>query len=146
MVVVVVDAQKLITNEKLFQFDLFVHHVKELIRMAREHKVEVIYVRHDDGIGSELTPGTSGYEIFDQFQPGKDEKIFDKTVNSIFKDSGMLEYLHGEKEIIIVGLLVLVVMMNSAISRQIWAELRSSMPSRAEERLAVDTSRRRRNS
>jgi len=104
MVLIVVDAQKLITNEKLFQFDLFVHHVKELIRMAREHKVEVIYVRHDDGIGSELTPGTSGYEIYDQFQPKKDEKIFDKTVNSIFKDSGLLEYLHGQKEIIIVGL------------------------------------------
>ena len=32
------------------------------------------------------------------------EKIFDKTVNSIFKDSGLLEYLHGQKEIIIVGL------------------------------------------
>ena len=104
MVLVVVDTQKLITNEKLFQFDLFVHHVRELIRMARKHKVEVIYVRHDDGVGSELTPGTSGYEIYDQFQPKIDEKIFDKTVNSIFKDSGLLEYLHGQKEIIIVGL------------------------------------------
>ena len=57
-----------------------------------------------DGAGSELTPGMSGYEIYDQFQPKIDEKIFDKTVNSIFKDSGLLEYLHGQKEIIIVGL------------------------------------------
>lgn len=52
MVLLVIDTQKLITNNK---FDKFVSNVKQLINMAREKGIEVIYVRHDDGKGSELT-------------------------------------------------------------------------------------------
>jgi nicotinamidase-related amidase len=106
MVLLVVDAQKLITNEKLYKFDTFVSNVKEIINKAREKNIEVIYVRHDDGIGNELTKGTDGFQIYEEFQPINDEKIFDKNVNSAFKDTGLLEYLinKGEKHIIIVGL------------------------------------------
>ena len=42
MVLLVVDTQKLITNENLFQFDTFVSHEKELIKKAREKGIEVI--------------------------------------------------------------------------------------------------------
>ena len=58
---------------------------------------------HDE---NELTKGTPGYEIFDEFQPKDKERIFDKTVNSAFKGTGLLEYLKQkeETEIIIVGL------------------------------------------
>lgn len=106
MVLLVVDTQKLITNEKLYKFDTFVANVKELIQEARANNIEVIYVRHDDGAGNELTKGNAGFEIYDGFKPMKQEKIFDKTVNSAFKESGLLEYLidKGEKDIIIVGL------------------------------------------
>lgn len=106
MVLLVVDAQKLITNKELYNFDLFVSNVKELIKTARENSIEVIYVRHDDGIGQELTKGMDGFEIYEEFEPGKDEKIFDKTVNSPFRDTGLLEYLTGKqvKQIIVAGL------------------------------------------
>ncbi|RII33726.1 cysteine hydrolase [Clostridium chromiireducens] len=106
MVLLVVDTQKLITNEKLYKFDTFVSNVKELINKARENNIEVIYVRHDDGAGSELTKGTDGFEIYEEFQPINEEKIFDKNVNSSFKGTGLLEYLtnKGEKDVIIVGL------------------------------------------
>ncbi|OPJ60144.1 cysteine hydrolase family protein [Clostridium chromiireducens] len=106
MVLLVVDTQKLITNEKLYKFDTFVSNVKELIKKARESNIEVIYVRHDDGVGSELTKGTDGFEIYEEFQPINEEKIFDKNVNSSFKGTGLLEYLKdkGEKDVIIVGL------------------------------------------
>lgn len=106
MVLLVVDTQKLITDEKLFKFDSFVSNVKKVIATARENNIEVIYVRHDDGVGSELTKGNDGFEIYEEFQPMKNEKIFDKQVNSAFRGTGLLEYLtdKGEKNLIIVGL------------------------------------------
>ncbi len=106
MVLLVIDTQKLITNEKLYNFDAFVSNVKKLINAARSNNIDVIYVRHDDGEGEELTKGTDGFEIYEEFKPKENERIFDKTVNSAFKNSGLLEYLNvkNEKEVIIVGL------------------------------------------
>ncbi len=106
MVLLVIDTQKLITNEKLYMFHTFVANVKEIINKSRENKIEVIYVRHDDGDGGELVKGTEGFEIYEEFKLLKGEKIFDKKFNSAFKETGLLEYLKNkdEKEIIIVGL------------------------------------------
>ncbi len=106
MVLLIIDTQKLITNESLYEFDTFVSGVKSLIKKARENDVEVIYVRHDDGEGGELVKGTEGFEIYEEFKPEENEKIFDKNVNSAFKETGLEEYLKekGEKEIIIAGL------------------------------------------
>ncbi|WP_234121646.1 cysteine hydrolase family protein [Clostridium hydrogenum] len=106
MVLLVIDTQKLIVNQKLYEFDKFISNVKRIIHEARENNIEVIYVRHDDGEGTELTKGTDGFEIYEEFQPMENEKIFDKNVNSAFKGTGLLEYLRdkGEKNIIIVGL------------------------------------------
>ena len=106
MILLVVDTQKLLMNEKLFHFIEFVDNIKELIQIARKNHVEVIYVRHDDGIGEELTKETDGYEIYDEIKPIGNEKIFDKRVNSPFQESGLLDYLREKKvqDIIVVGL------------------------------------------
>lgn len=106
MVLLIIDTQKLITNEKLYKFDIFVSNVKKIINEARLNNMEVIYVRHDDGIGNELTKGNDGFEIYEKFKPINEEKIFDKVVNSAFKGTGLLEYLikKGEENIIIIGL------------------------------------------
>ncbi len=106
MVLLVIDTQKRITNEELYQFELFENRIKTLIAKARACGVEVIYIRHDDGVGEELTKGTDGFEIYDGFKPLDDERIFDKFVNSPFKESGLLDYLKekGEDTILAVGL------------------------------------------
>ena len=106
MVLLIVDTQKLITNSMLYQFELFKEHVKELIKQARNNRIEVIYVRHDDGADHELTKGTDGFEIYDEFGPVDGERIFDKNVNSPFNGTGLLEYLRKKKEdtIIVAGL------------------------------------------
>ncbi len=106
MVLLVVDTQKLITNKNLYKFEEFKSNVKKLIAMSRENSIEVIFIRHDDGVGNELTKGNDGFEIYEEFQPADNELIFDKTVNSSFKDTGLLEYLKQKKEneIMIVGL------------------------------------------
>ena len=106
MVLLVVDTQKAITNSKLYQFDLLEARIKELINTARNNAIEVIFVRHDDGIGYELKKGNEGFEIYESFQPTDNEIIFDKYVNSSFKGTGLLEYLREKEEntIIVVGL------------------------------------------
>ncbi len=106
MILLIVDTQKLITNEKLYDFNCFVSHVKELIDEARINGIEVVYVRHDDGKEEKLTKGKIGFEIYEPFKPQEGEKIFDKEVNSAFKGTGLLEYLRkkDESEIMIVGL------------------------------------------
>ncbi len=106
MVLLVVDTQKLITNNKLYKFEEFKSNVRNLIATARAENIEVIFVRHDDGVGEALTKGNEGYEIYEEFKPMDTELIFDKVVNSSFKDTGLLEYLKQKKEaeIIIVGL------------------------------------------
>ncbi len=106
MVLLVVDTQTLITNSQLYRFELLVDSIKKLIGQARNNKIEVIYVRHDDGVGSELTKGASGFDIFVGFNPQENDRIFDKTVNSSFCGTGLLEYLKEKKEneVMIVGL------------------------------------------
>ncbi|MBQ9936296.1 MAG: cysteine hydrolase [Lachnospiraceae bacterium] len=106
MVLLVVDTQELITTPELYRFDTFEHNVKTLISEARANDVEVIYVRHDDGVGAALTEGTPGFEIYEGFTPQPEEKIFDKFVNSSFRGAGLLEYLQEKnvKTIMVVGL------------------------------------------
>lgn len=54
-----------------------------------------------------MTKGKAGFEIYDGFKPQPGEKIFTKTVNSCFKESGLLEYLREKqvKEVAIAGLM-----------------------------------------
>lgn len=104
MVLLVIDTQELIVTNELFQYKTFVNNMKQLISLARDKGTEIIYVRHDDGF--ELTKGVKGFEIFEQFAPADEEKIFDKHVNSVFRDTGLLEYLRTKNEntILITGL------------------------------------------
>lgn len=106
IVLLVVDVQELITNERLYMYRRFMDNMKMLISQARKNGVEVIYVRHDDGEGTPLTKGTAGYDICGEISPDNGERIFDKCVNSSFRESGLLEYLRSmeTERIIVTGL------------------------------------------
>ena len=52
MVLLVVDTQKGIVDERLYAFEKFVSNIRKLIRTAREQGSEVVYVQHDDGPGT----------------------------------------------------------------------------------------------
>lgn len=93
MVLTVVDTRRLIVNENLYRFKLFENNIKEMIEQARSYNIEVIYVRHDDGEGNELTKGTEGFEFYDGFSPMAGEQVFDKYVNSTFDN----EFMSAEK-------------------------------------------------
>ena len=64
MVLMVLDTQKGITDERLFAFDKFKKNVITLIETARSAGVEVVYVRHDDGPGSGFSFGDEAFEIY----------------------------------------------------------------------------------
>jgi len=106
MILLVVDAQELLVNESLYMFETWKHNIQRLIQAARNHQVEVVYVIHDDGPEAPLSKGKRGYETAKAFAPLKTERIFEKTFNSPFKETGLLAYLKekGISQIIAVGL------------------------------------------
>lgn len=53
MVLLVVDAQKGIVDERLYAFKKFVSNIRKLIGTARERGIEVLYVQHDEGRAGE---------------------------------------------------------------------------------------------
>lgn len=105
-VLLVVDVQKLITNDRLCFFDRFKENLRSLIAEARKWGTEIVFIRHDDGEEQPLSKGNDGYDIHEDFAPEAGEKVFDKYVNSPFRDTGMTEYLRskGVKRLIVTGL------------------------------------------
>lgn len=106
MVLLVVDTQSALVQTGLFAYQSFVCNIQKLIDQARKNQVEVVYVIHDDGAGSSLTRGREGFEVFSGFAPREGEKVFVKTVNSAFKDTGLAPYLQSRnhREILVTGL------------------------------------------
>lgn len=102
----VIDAQELITTEKLYAYDKFIENICTLIAEARKNGMEVIYVRHDNGEGQLLSKGEEGFDVYSGFASENGEHVFDKSVNSPFRDSGLLGYLQekGVKRLIVTGL------------------------------------------
>ncbi|SEG23640.1 Nicotinamidase-related amidase [Eubacterium ruminantium] len=106
MILLVVDTQKGCFNENLYLFETIKKNIKQLITLARENNVEVVYVQHDDGPGTDLDKFADNYEIYEEFAPRDGEKRFEKNVNSAFHPmTGLAEYLQsiGEKDIIAIG-------------------------------------------
>ncbi|MBE5959692.1 MAG: cysteine hydrolase [Lachnospiraceae bacterium] len=106
MKLLVVDIQKGITDERLYDFKLFITNTCQIIGTARKNAVEVIYIQHDDGPGTGFSFGDDDFEIADQVAPRKGEKIYIKNINSCFGNVELTKYLEDEKEdtLMIVGL------------------------------------------
>ncbi|MBR5345904.1 MAG: cysteine hydrolase [Clostridia bacterium] len=106
MILLVVDMQKGLVDEELYDYDAFVEKAVKLIDTARKNKVEVIYVQHDAGPGSGLSAGDDDFEIADQVSPAKGEKVFVKTINSCFGNREFKEYMEqqDDKRLMIIGL------------------------------------------
>ncbi len=97
-VLLVVDVQKAIMENHPYNEKEVLSNIRRLINEARETGMEVIYVRHDGGVGDEFEYGTPGWELESTIIPRDGEMIFDKKYNSAFKATRLNEYLR-EKEI-----------------------------------------------
>lgn len=99
----VIDIQNLLVEEKPYAIEERLALWQDSITKARQAGLEVIHVRHHD---QELVKGTADWEIHSIVAPLASEKIFDKTFNSAFKETGLHAYLQekGIEQLIIMGM------------------------------------------
>jgi len=105
-VLLVVDVQTALMESHPYNEIGFIENIRQLIQIARQNNIEVVYVRHDGGVGDELEKNTKGWEIYHKTAPSGTDKIFDKNYNSAFKETGLHDYLSakGVETIILVGM------------------------------------------
>jgi nicotinamidase-related amidase len=106
IVLLIVDVQNELINAHPYNEQRVIENIKKLILTARDNKKEVLYVRHDDGEGTEFEKGTYGWQIYDGISPNSSEVIFEKQYNSAFHKTDLKKYLDSKNvdTIILVGL------------------------------------------
>lgn len=80
----VVDVQNALINVHPHNEQRVIENIKKLILTARDNKKEVVYVRHDDGKGTELENGTYGWQIYDKISPNSNKLIFENSIIVLF--------------------------------------------------------------
>lgn len=102
----IVDVQTNLILAQPYRKEELICKIQQLLKVGRSHSTDIIYVRHDDGKGSELEKGTLGWQIYSEIAPAADEQIIDKNYNSAFKDTSLQVYLQSRAitDLIIVGL------------------------------------------
>ncbi len=106
MVLMVIDMQNTLVESGPFNIENVVDNISSLIKNARSQGIEVIYIQHDDGVGSDLEDGTYGWEIYKTLLPHPDEKVFKKYYNSAFYKTDLHAYLQSKdiKTIVLTGM------------------------------------------
>ena len=106
MKLIVIDMQKALMDDELYDLHGLTENVMKIIGTARENRVEVIYVQHDAGPGTGFSDGDEAFEIADEVAPAKGEKVFVKKINSCFGNREFTAYLEQAKDesLMIVGL------------------------------------------
>lgn len=108
IVLMVVDVQNALIKKHPYNEKKVIENIKKLILTARDKNKEVIYVRHDDGVGTDFEKGTDGWQIYNEVAPNVNEYIVEKEYNSAFHKTGLRDYLESKKinTILLVGLQV----------------------------------------
>jgi nicotinamidase-related amidase len=106
IVLLVVDVQNALIHAHPYNEHRVIENIKKLLLVARANEKEVLYVRHDDGEGTEFENGTYGWQIYGEISPENDELIFEKHYNSAFHKTNLKEHLDSRNidTIVLVGL------------------------------------------
>ena len=106
MKLIVIDMQKALMDDELYNLNGLLENISKLIEAARANHVEVIYVQHDAGEGSGFSVGDEAFEIADEVAPQTGEKVFVKRASSSFTNREFAAYLEKEEgdTLLIVGL------------------------------------------
>ena len=90
---IVIDIQEGLVKENPFDTKNFIINTKAIIQHFRDQNIEVIFIRHSEDEGL-LAMGSDNWQVYHELKPQKNEKIFNKYYNSIFKDTELKEYLN----------------------------------------------------
>lgn len=90
---IVIDIQEGLVNEKPYDAKNLIANTKAIIQHFRDQNIEVIFIRHSENEGL-LATGSDNWHVYHELKPQGNEKIFNKYYNSIFKDTGLKEYLN----------------------------------------------------
>ena len=92
---IVIDIQEGLVKENPYNAKNFISNTKAIIQHFRDQNIDVIFMRHseDDGL---LATGSDNWQVYHELKPQENEKIFNKYYNSIFKNSGLKEYLDSK--------------------------------------------------
>ena len=106
MKLIVIDMQKALMDDELYNYEALVANIVKLIAAARENQTEVIFVQHDAGPDTGFSAGDEAFEIAEAVAPREGERIFVKTINSCFGNRDFAAYLEkaNDPELMIVGL------------------------------------------
>ena len=92
---IVIDIQEGLVKENPYNAKNFISNTKAIIQHFREQNIEVIFFRHSEDEGL-LATGSDNWQVYHELKPQENEKIFNKYYNSIFKNSGLKEYLDSK--------------------------------------------------
>lgn len=92
----VVDIQKSALDYEVHERESFLDAVDRLIRAARATGLPVVHIRHNGAEGTNLEPGTVGWEFPVIVEPADGEQVFAKRYNSAFKDTNLEGWLRQE--------------------------------------------------
>ena len=90
---IVIDIQEGLVKDNPFDTKNFIINTKAIIQHFRDQNIEVIFIRHSEDEGL-LATGSDNWQVYHELKPQKNEKIFNKYYNSIFKDTELKEYLN----------------------------------------------------
>lgn len=102
----VVDVQQALVEGGLYEKERFLYGITALLGACRKKRMDVIFVRHDDGPGCALSKGNGGWQLYSGIVPLAGEPVVDKRFNSALRDTGLKEYLEsrGIGTLILTGL------------------------------------------
>ena len=92
---IVIDIQEGLVKENPYNAKNFISNTKAIIQHFRDQNIEVIFIRHSEDEGL-LATGSDNWQVYHELKPQENEKIFNKYYNSIFRNSGLKEYLDSK--------------------------------------------------
>lgn len=94
---VVIDVQNAMFTEGVYQGDVLIQNIKDLITKARSNDTPIFYIQHNEGEGQPLENGTFGWEIPPEIAPAAQDTIIQKTTPDSFHQTDFEEQLQHQK-------------------------------------------------